>query len=658
MKIYYASQSFYPHIGGVSTYLLNLAKQMIKKGNEVVEVHLRPSGEGNQDEIKGIEIHKVPKEPIDKEIMQLYSKFKEAVYKGSHYNKNEFNKPACEMLGYAEFYKVNEYFGEQIRDLLKQNPADVVHIHDFQLLFAYKYVPRGTPCILTWHIPFIENMSKQLSEFLIRHMNEYDKVVFSSQEYIDAAIKLGLKKEKIELIYPMANTDLFERMDIDKKSVFKKYDIPQDSKTILCVQRVDPKSGHEQLVKALSIVKKEIPNAKLIFVGAESLSNKLSKDREKLFNDVKKLISELNLEDDIIFTGNIDYNVLPELYNSVDVVSLCSKNEGFGLAITEGMSCGKPIIGTKVGGIPIQVRDGYNGYLVEVGDYKKTADSIIKILKDDNLKQTMENNSLEMVNNNFKIEVGVEKHLVLYNKIINSKDEFHKLKYIDKTDIKGIVTDLDRTITDKAAKEYFDPIDFDKKMLKELSKLGYDLFLATGRNIHYVKKLCAHFKKTWRCVIAENGAVIYFPNTKKTITFNTYYMKRVKKIVRNLNLKGTTIGKVITSNKITDIEFIKNKIGNLFDKVEFIVNADEFMILPKGVEKGIGIKIAMNYLQKNMDKLIFIGDGDNDCDMFMNSGFKIALSNATDKLKSLANQVTKNPSTKGIYEIISELKEN
>ena len=65
MKIYYASQSFYPHIGGVSTYLLNLCKEMVKNGNEVIEVHLRPSGEENQDEIKGVSIFRVPKEPID-----------------------------------------------------------------------------------------------------------------------------------------------------------------------------------------------------------------------------------------------------------------------------------------------------------------------------------------------------------------------------------------------------------------------------------------------------------------------------------------------------------------------------------------------------------------------------------------------------------------
>lgn len=656
MKIYYASQSFYPHIGGVSTYLLNLCKEMINKGNEVVEVHLRPSGEENLDEIKGIEVHRVPKEPINKEIMNGYSKFKEIIYKECHYNKNEFIKPANEIRGFSEFNKVNEYFGEEIRELLKQNPADIVHIHDFQLLFTYKYVPRGTPLILTWHIPFIDNMSKELSTFLIKHMNEYDKVIFSSKGYIKAAVKAGFPKEKTELIYPIANTNLFRVLDVDKEKVKEKYKIPKNAKVILCVQRIDSKSGHDQLVRSMPKVLKEVPNAKLVFVGSESLSNKLSKDRAKLAKEIRKLIRKLNLQSSVIFTGNIDYHLLPELYNGVELVALCSKNEGFGLSITEGMACGNPIIGTKVGGIPIQVKNNKNGFLVNVGDIKATAKSIIKILKNEKLRKRMSLKSVEIVGKHFKVEKGIEKHLMLYNDVRKFKDEFHKIEYFHTEDIKGIITDLDRTITDKPAKRQFDPKNFDKDLLKELKNLRIDLFLSTGRNIHYVKKLCNKFKNIWRCIIAENGAILYFPSTKKTITTNTLYMIKAKKIIRNLNLPKTTIGKVITSNRFKDKKIIKEGIGVFADKVSFVRNVDEIMVVPMNVDKGMAVRLAAQYLNIDLDRTIVIGDGENDVDMFLNPGFKIALANAHKKLKDLANQVTEEPSTKGVMEIIKKIK--
>lgn len=655
MKIYYASQSFYPHIGGVSTYLLNLAREMSEKGNEVVEVHLRPSGEENYAEIKGIEIHRVPKEPIDKKIMGKYSKFKEIVYKECHYNKKEFAKPAEDMEGFVGFNEVNEYFGKEIKALLEQNPADIVHIHDFQLLFAYRYVPRGTPLILTWHIPFIENMSRHLSEFLIKNLKEYDKIVFSSHEYIDAAVKAGLPRNKTELIYPIANTHLFKVLEINKEAVKKNYKIKKNAKVILCVQRIDPKSGHEQLINALPIILKKVPNAKLVFVGGKSMSNKLSKDREFLAKRVEGLIKKLNLENNVIFTGNIDYNNLPELYNSADVVALCSKNEGFGLSITEGMACGIPVIGTKVGGIPIQIEDGKNGFLVDVGDIETTADRIIKILSDAELRKNMSLHSLGAVDKKFRIEIGIEKHLMLYNEVKKYKDELHKIEYIGVSDVKGIITDLDRTITDKPPKREFDPKDFDAGLLKELKNLKVDLFLATGRNIHYVRKLCEKFD-IWKCVIAENGAVLYFPKTKKTITINTSYMTKAKRVIRELNLPGATTGKVITSNRFKDLPKIKKKLGELADNVKFIRNVNEIMVVPSGVDKGLGLRIAMRYLNIDTDKTIVIGDGENDVDMFLNPGFKIALANANEKLKKLANQVTEMPSAEGVREIIRKLK--
>jgi len=654
MRIYYASQSFYPHIGGVSTYLLNLCTEMVKKGNEVIEVHLRPFGEENIDDIKGIEIHRVPREPINKKIMKKYSKFKEAVYKGCHYNKNGFTKHAHEMEGFVEFNNVNEYFGEEIRSLLEQQPADIVHIHDFQLLFTYKYVPRGTPLILTWHIPFVEDMSKHLAHFLIKHMKEYDKVVFSSQEYIEAAIKAGLPREKTTLIHPICNTNLFKLMSVNKKEVRERYGISQDAKVILCVQRIDPKSGHEQLIRALPKVLEKVPNTKLVFVSAESLSNKFSKDRETLVRQVKQLVKELKINKDVIFTGNIDYNILPELYNSVDVVSLCSKNEGFGLSITEAISCGNPVVGTKVGGIPIQIKDGFNGYLVDVGDIEATADRLIKILSEPELRNKMGQNALKTVEENFKIEQGIEKHMVLYNTVLKMKDELHNIEYLNVSDVKAIVMDLDRTITDNPAKQEFDPADYDAELLNQLKEIGIDLILATGRNIYYVKELCSTFN-IWRCVVAENGAVIYIPPTKKTITINTDYMKKAKKIIRELKLPKAIEGKVIMSIRAEDEKQVREKLGTLVNKVSFYRNVNEVMVLPRDVDKGLGLRIAMQYLNIDMNKTIVIGDGENDIGMFLNPGFKIAVSNAHPRLKKLANQVTEKPSTQGIWEIIKKL---
>lgn len=654
MRIYLASQSSYPYVCGVSTHLINLEKEMVKKGNEVVGVHLRHAGEPSADEIKGIEIHRVPKEPIDAQIIEGFSRFKEAIYRECHCNAKTFTKPYYQIDGYEEFNKVNEYFGKELENLLKQKTANIVHIHDFQLLFTYKYVPRGTPLIITWHIPFYKNMSKRLSEFLIKHLNEYDKVVFLTQEYIDTAIRLGLQKEKTELIPPITDTNFFRVIDVDKDAIKSKYKMPQDSKIILCVQRLDYKSGHGQLISALPKIKEKVPNTKLIFVSERPTDHKDHTRNSAAIKQVMQLIKKFKLEKDIIFTGNIDNKSLLELYNTSDIVALCSKNEGFGLSITEAMACGNPVIGTNVGGIPEQIKDSINGYLVNVGDIDTTSKQIIKILSDSGLHEKMSEKSLESVEQNFNINAGIEKHLILYNKVKKEKDELHRIEHLDIANLKAIITDYELTITDKVPSDDFNETDVDLKLLKHMKKLNMDLILVTGRPISYVKKMCKKFKG-WRCIIAENGAVIYFPATKKTITINTYYMTRAKKIIKNLNRPGILIGKVMAQAKAEDEQLIMDKLGKLNEKVSIIKNADKIMILPITVDKGLGLRIAMRYLNIDPDKTIILGNEESSQSMFTNPGIKIALSNADENLKKFAEHVTKLPATKGVREIIDQI---
>ncbi|MBD3309608.1 glycosyltransferase [Candidatus Woesearchaeota archaeon] len=657
MRIYFASQSFYPHIGGVPTYLLNLAKELANRGNEVVEVHLRPSGEVHRDEIKGIEVHRVPQEPINQDIMQGYSRFKEAVYTECLYDSGKFRIPHDQIPGYEEYNKVNQYFGEQLRNLLEQKPADIVHIHDFQLLFGYRYVPRGMPCILTWHIPFRSSMSRPLGKFLIKHLKEYDKVVFSSPEYIKNAVDMGLPKEKTQLIYPVSNTKLFRPLKIDKVAVKEKYGIPPESPVILCVNRVGPKLGHEQLIRALPSIVKKVPDTKLVFVGGDSMSSKLSKDRQELKKKVLDVIKELGMKKNIIWTGTVNYHDLPELYNCADVVTLCSKNEGFGLVVTEGMACGKPVVGTRAGGIPLQVADGENGYLVDVGDISTTSDRIIRILKDSELNKRMSEKSLEIVDRQFKIERAIGKHMVLYNSLITDKDEFRRIDYLKASDFKAIITDMDRTIVDPAPKHVFDPGDYDIELLEEFKKIDCTKILATGRVIRYVKRLCTEFD-VWDCVIAENGAVIYFPKTRKTITTNTSYMKKAKKIIRDMDLPGASIGKIIASVPVKYEQKVKEKLQDLADHLSFFRNVDELMVLPHGTDKGMGVRLALKHLNIDIDKTFVIGDAENDMEMFLNPGFKVAVANADRSIKKLSNYITKGPSTKGVREIIRKIQEN
>ncbi len=645
MKIFFASQSFYPDIGGVSTHLLNLATGLAKRGNDVVEVQLRSPNEKNEDTIDNIKVFRIPKEPLNMEHLKGYSNFKERIYKEFHGQGKLFKSEPLITYGYNEYCKINLDIGKQIDKLLEEYPSEIVHIHDFQLLLIYKNIPRGIPLILTWHIPFTGTVSSCLMEFVIKHMKEYDKVIFSCQEYGNAAIKAGLPKEKIEIIPPIVNTFRFKPKN-PLRQIKSQYNIPKGCKIILCVQRIDEKSGHIQLIKSLPLIIKKYPKVKLMFVGGDSLTSKISKEREQYKNEVYRQVKGSKLESNIIFTGNVDYKDIVNYYNSADIVALTSKNEGFGLAVSEAMCCAKPIIATNVPGIASQIKHGVNGFLVEVGDINNTANHIIKLLKNKKLCDRFGRNGLKIVKKKFSMTSAINTHYDLYRSLVKEKVDW-RLEKINLKDIEAIITDFDRTITDK-------PGIVNAKILYELKSLGKPLILATGRTIKYAKELAAKYP-VWDCVIAENGCYIYLPRNNMLISFNHENFFRIKAIVKKSGI-GATFGHSIISVSNKHSLKIKKLLQKHDNDIKFKKNADEIMVLPNGVDKGISLIMALNYLKINVKKTIIIGDGENDIDLFKLPGFKIAVANAAEKLKHYADEITKNPSEKGIIEIITKLK--
>jgi phosphoglycolate phosphatase (TIGR01487 family) len=647
VKVLLASQSFYPNIGGVSTYLLNLAQGLIERGHEVAEVHLRPPNVPSEEIVKGIPVFRVPREPLNRKLLAGYSRFKEQVYNESHGLMTCFTKDPVESDGYEEYNKINLDIGNQLESLLERNMPEIVHIHDFQLLLLYRHIPRGTPLFFTWHIPFVPKMSKYLKEFMIKHMNQFDKVIFSTKEYAKEAIKMGLVRDKVEVIYPITDTSMFTKMEVDPSRFRKDYGMKRNAKVILCVQRIDSKSGHEQLLMAMPGILKKFPGARLVFVGGKSLSNKISKDRLVYEQRVEALIRKLRLKSKVIFTGNIEYSELPKVYNSADVVALTSRLEGFGLSVTEAMACGTPVVGTSVGGIPEQIVHGRNGFLVRPGDYRRTADYIIKILSNSRLRQRMGEYAQKVVRRKFLKSITVEKHIKLYHDVLAEKSEQWSLRMMKVKDIEALITDFDRTLTDR-------PGMAEEKVINELKSIRKPLILSTGRPRKYIMTF---FKKypVWDAIVAENGAVVYLKQDKRLITCSNQFVSEAMFRVRKAGIKAR-LGDVIISVNVKDRKRLTEALKPLKKYFRFIYNVDEIMVLPKNVDKATGTKIALDSLKIAPEKTIIVGDAENDIELFKIPGFRVAVANAHIKLKMTADQVTKNPSSKGLIEVIEQLK--
>jgi glycosyltransferase involved in cell wall biosynthesis len=156
-----------------------------------------------------------------------------------------------------------------------------------------------------------------------------------------------------------------------------------ESPTILFVGGLEPRKGLEYLVLSLPDILEAVPDAKLQIVAKTGFRGV---DKFEWFD---LLAERAGVKDSIEFHGSVDQQELVQLYSDADVVVLPSRNEGWGLSLMEAMALRKPVVATRVGGVPELVRDGIDGILIDPGDLKGMAMAIVKLLADPALRSLM-----------------------------------------------------------------------------------------------------------------------------------------------------------------------------------------------------------------------------------------------------------------------------
>ncbi len=163
----------------------------------------------------------------------------------------------------------------------------------------------------------------------------------------------------------------------------KSLGIPKDHIVIGTVGRLVHVKGHEQLIRAFSILKDKHKDLRLILTGDGPLGDHL-----------RRLCLELGIGEKVGFTGwRPD---VPDLLSSFDIFAFPSLNEGMGRALVEAMAAGRPIVAADAGGISDLVKDGKNGLLVRPGDPEEMALALEQMLSNRKRMKQMGLNGKQM----------------------------------------------------------------------------------------------------------------------------------------------------------------------------------------------------------------------------------------------------------------------
>lgn len=225
--------------------------------------------------------------------------------------------------------------------------------------------------------------SKIQTHLITKGLSSANSIVAVSEWTKEKALKEGAAEGKIAWIPPGVPKKFFNTENQNDNHIRSRLSIPSDAQILLTVSRLDPRKGHSLVLESIQ----HINHSHYIICGTGS-----SKE------EIIQKAAELEITDRVHLVGYVDEEQLIEYYDVCDIFVMSSKYlpqrgnvEGFGIVYLEANAMGKPVIGTKTGGIPSAINHGETGLLAEP-TIKSVKAAIQKVLNNPELCERLGEN--------------------------------------------------------------------------------------------------------------------------------------------------------------------------------------------------------------------------------------------------------------------------
>ena len=366
-------------IGGLNVYVLELCKQLARKGY-IIDIFTRSQGKNNQkivevaDNLRVIHIVAGKEEEIEKK--QLIDFIPD--FLANLFNFIDENKLIYDLV-YSHYY-LSGMIGLQIKERFKIPLFVTFHT----LALMKNLVARDES--------EKEDLKRIESELLL--VRKADKVIATS---IQDAKYLGTlyscPESKISVLTPGIDLKTFNPQNkVKAKQII---DAKTSHKLILYVGRIEPLKGIDVLLYAMKILSGDKSKIRLCLwiLGGEidEKSGNWSKELKRL----DKLRQLLNISTEVTFVGRKHQSELPSYYNAAEIVIMPSHYESFGIVALEAMACGVPVITTDTAGIADLFDKENSPLITSANNPLMLADKIKHLLTNKNQYQKISHEVLE-----------------------------------------------------------------------------------------------------------------------------------------------------------------------------------------------------------------------------------------------------------------------
>jgi len=218
----------------------------------------------------------------------------------------------------------------------------------------------------------------------------------------------GIKPEEFWVVHNAISVKDFplEKASGKNEGVLASLNLPPNSKLILTAGRLSPEKGHRYLVDAIPRVHLERKDVYFVFCGDGPLIGKIMQQA-----------IELGVWERCRFPGFC--RDLPRIFSVMDLMVLPSLSEGLPNVVLEAFAAAKPVVASKVGGVPEVVEDGISGYLVAPGRPELLAKAILRMLSNPTKMEAMGIAGYERVKREFTFKTQTEKLEAIYCQVLN-----------------------------------------------------------------------------------------------------------------------------------------------------------------------------------------------------------------------------------------------
>lgn len=280
----------------------------------------------------------------------------------------------------------------KVKRVLNKIKPDLIHAHYVFNNGWYGAISGFHPFVITvWGSDILAGAGAfdRLFAFTLTRMalNKADLITAHSQFLQDALFKIGNYTQKIRRISWGVDLSSFQP-GLTTESLRKRLKI-NSSPVVLSIRCMRPLYNIDVILRAIPLVKQKIPNVKFVFTEYQ-------KDRKYKYA-LENLVATLKIADSVIFVGTVEYNEIPLYLNMADIFVSIPSSDGLPISLLEAMVCGTPVILSDLPQYKEVIKDQENGLIVPLRNEKALAEAIIKLLKDENLRERLRDRNLEIV---------------------------------------------------------------------------------------------------------------------------------------------------------------------------------------------------------------------------------------------------------------------